>query len=387
MDNYALPSEVDRIATQEEPVVRNLRITQSYYEISTAFARRNGPLANWCTFATWASKQAGQTIRGEDLSDALAQTLKGLPELTMAAQVIADAGGAGFQQDVEQLAALLQKNLDLPASIARASAAVATGNQKVYAEIGREFARFLAEFSNDRAYDAEKIAAFCHSLRPGDPPEGQHYLREAFSHYYRSFFVEEEKAKAELCLLATIQIGLHEQTRLQPDIAGAMESALPAPDQFARRLLRRFFPKSEWFIYAFWQLLRWVGRPSRLDAAIQRYHALARQQVRLFLTRHMMTIGLPTEVLPLGGDLHKAYPQKLRQLTNPELLALLNQVDPRSDGLRESGAVDWADFPDRMHFISELFRCYLETPELLQTPFRPDQVDALKNGRLPEGDL
>jgi hypothetical protein len=35
-----------------------------------AMTKRLGPCANWCTFATWASRQAGQTIRGEDLAQA-----------------------------------------------------------------------------------------------------------------------------------------------------------------------------------------------------------------------------------------------------------------------------------------------------------------------------
>jgi hypothetical protein len=59
--------EVDRIAGLENPVIRNLQITQCYYEISQSMARLGGYSANWCTFAAWASKQAGQTIRREDL--------------------------------------------------------------------------------------------------------------------------------------------------------------------------------------------------------------------------------------------------------------------------------------------------------------------------------
>ena len=59
--------EVDRIASLHDPIVRNLQITQCYYEISQSIAPFAGPSANWCAFATWASKQAGQTIRMEDL--------------------------------------------------------------------------------------------------------------------------------------------------------------------------------------------------------------------------------------------------------------------------------------------------------------------------------
>jgi hypothetical protein len=59
--------EVDRIAHLNDPIVRNLQITQCYYEISPSTARITNFSANWCTFAIWASKQAGQTIRQEDL--------------------------------------------------------------------------------------------------------------------------------------------------------------------------------------------------------------------------------------------------------------------------------------------------------------------------------
>src|SRR5215207_3471292 len=59
-------AEVDTIAAFTDPVIRNLHITQSYHELALAMTARTGIAANWCTFATWASKQAGQTIRQED---------------------------------------------------------------------------------------------------------------------------------------------------------------------------------------------------------------------------------------------------------------------------------------------------------------------------------
>src|SRR4026207_824707 len=61
--------EVKRIALMPDPVIRNLRITECYFRLAGAMTQRTGQCANWCTFATWASKQAGQTIRGEDLLD------------------------------------------------------------------------------------------------------------------------------------------------------------------------------------------------------------------------------------------------------------------------------------------------------------------------------
>jgi hypothetical protein len=65
------PEEVRRIAAIADPVLRNLEITYCYFRLSDAFTQRTGQCANWCTFAVWASKQAGRTIRGEDWIDAL----------------------------------------------------------------------------------------------------------------------------------------------------------------------------------------------------------------------------------------------------------------------------------------------------------------------------
>src|SRR5258705_3501994 len=73
MPNARIPalSEVGQIAALADPVVRNLQITQCYHELALVLAERTGPSANWCTFATWASNQAGVTIRKEDLAQAL----------------------------------------------------------------------------------------------------------------------------------------------------------------------------------------------------------------------------------------------------------------------------------------------------------------------------
>src|SRR5215216_1003828 len=68
--------EVRRIVAISNPVIRNLEITQCYSRLAAEFASRSGEGANWCTYATWASRQAGRTIRGEDLRVLLEQKLE-----------------------------------------------------------------------------------------------------------------------------------------------------------------------------------------------------------------------------------------------------------------------------------------------------------------------
>jgi hypothetical protein len=66
--------EVGRIAGLPDPVIRNLLITECYSRLAAAVAAGR-PGASRCTFATWASRQAGRTIRGEDLLGALRREL------------------------------------------------------------------------------------------------------------------------------------------------------------------------------------------------------------------------------------------------------------------------------------------------------------------------
>lgn len=77
----------------------------------------------------------------------------------------------------------------------------------------------------------------------------------------------------------------------------------------------------------------------------------------------------------------------LREITNPELRAFLAGHDPTPDSPLESGAVDWADLPDRLHYIVDLFRCYQEEQALFSPPFTAEQVAVLKTGRVPAGRL
>ena len=389
METCTSVSGVDRIAPLQDPVVRNLQITQSYHEISLAMAARTGACANWCTFATWASRQAGQTIRREDLAGALNHHLQNIPELTEAVADVAQfALAKGARLGRQGIARLVWETVNPTAAMDRAGAAVARGNRKVFAEIGREFARFLDTCLPDSAYDAAHLDNFCATLKPGDPPNGQRYLRQAFARYYQALFEPDPKAKAELILLANIEIGFHEQTRLQPEIAEALEAPVEAPEVFKRRLLEALFPNNGWLGYLGGFFTALTGRPTPLDNAIGHFAARARHFIRLFMTKHLMELGFPKNLhLRLGRDLGARFPDSLTRLANADLIAQLKKIDPTPDSLSETGAIDWADLPDRLHFIADLFRGYQETTELLAPPFQPEQVVALKAGRRPEGAL
>src|SRR5574341_1103433 len=118
-------AEVERIAALGDPVIRNLQITQCYHELSAALTGRTGPEANWCTFATWASKQAGQTIRKEDLRRALESILASAPATTQVAEGAATLEGKlGAAPESQITRALVLRALDPASAIDRSSDAV-----------------------------------------------------------------------------------------------------------------------------------------------------------------------------------------------------------------------------------------------------------------------
>ncbi len=373
MAKFTTIAEVDRIAAMTDPMQRNLQITQSYHELSFLISKRMGICANWCTFATWASRQAGQTIRNEDLLKALENNFAATPAIGQAIYEIAKSTferGAKFEKS--RIEKLVWESLDPKSAMNRASDAVARGNQKVFAEIAREFARFLEICQNDSIFEAENFARFYNTLKPGDPPDGQRFLKQAFNRYYQSFFETDKKKKAEQILLANIEIGFHEQTRLQPEIAEAMEASVVDPKIFKKNLLNSLFPNQNWMVSVGSIFRNFFDLPTPLDIATEKFASEARHQIRLFLTRNFMELGFPKGVrLHLGKDLQANFPRDLEKLADPDLVDFLKKLDPTFDNLSETGTVDWANLDDRLHFIADLFRCYQEAPDLFSPPLEP----------------
>ncbi len=282
------------------------------------------------------------------------------------------------------LSALWQA-LNPAAAFQRTSEAVAAGNVKVFAEIGYEFARFLALFEAGMP-DADALAAFCSELRPGEPPDGQDWLKRSFTHYHRGLAEPDAKVRAELLLLANLEIGFHEQTRLQPEIVAAMNAPVYDPAALRRRLLDELFPNPAARLRLF--VLRLAGRARSLLQARDRLAEELQRLGHLVITEHLMTLRLAGgRLLRLGQDLQAQFPLPLQQIVLAELAALLKQVDPTPDSTAGTGALDWGRLPDRMHFIADLFRAYHLDATLFDPPFTSEQVQAIKAGRVPAGPL
>jgi hypothetical protein len=363
--------DLRRIAELEAPILRNLLITQRYYDLSRGLTRVLGPAsANWSTFATWASKTAGQSIREEEIPPELIEFLKREARLETRLERFYAALGP---------LARFAPRLD-PFELARAiirevARQIAEGNLRVFAELAPLFAELTARFGDGRGSEQE-LAAFLANLEPG-PAEhgGQDALKAAFQSYFSAHQLENHSERIELILLGNVRIGLHEQTRLQPNIAGALD----AP--FSESVYERFGAAGPKFLH----------RPLR---------ALLRFGVRLFAgellddwqrlaTRLLMKLAAPNgDEIPLGRDLPpERFDPLLARLTNPELVAFLGRYDSDLTTTRGSAAVNWTILEDRMRFIGELFRVSQRDPSWFEQPFSESQRRDIEAGRVPPGPL
>jgi hypothetical protein len=382
------PADIQRIANLADPVLRNLQITQTYHELASDLRTVTGAGANWCTFATWASKQAGQTIRHEDLARAAMMLLRISPAIESAMdRIAARAAQLGQDLDRARLRDTLFTAVGLRPAVVRAGEAVARGNLKVFAELGPIFVRYVDTFAPDQSFDAGKTARFAESLLPGEPPDGQGYLREAFTTYAQARFATDAIAQAQLQFHATVLIGAHEQVRLQPDIVAALDAPFTeSVEDTRRRILSVVLPG---FVVSLrYRLSRLLGRTLPLDHELDQLIEAVRTGLRELTSRFLMTLRLPDgKNLRLGRDLRTTFAPSLQQVHDAKLRELIARFDATPDSLDDTGARDWADFADRMHFILDYFRCYAEHANLFAPPFTAAQTDAIKRGRKPEGPL
>lgn len=322
--------EVRAICLIENAILRNLRITECYQRLSVSFAERVGPGSNWCTFATWASRQAGCTIRGEDIIDRVITSRT--PRLWRA---LLHAGLLDPRTPLGWIVKHVHTPFD---AVERASRSVATGNLKVFEEIGEVFAQSLQN--------------------PGFEPT-QPLLREAFNHYRDAQVEADPIRRACLILFGNLKCGWHEQTRLQPEIAEAMKAPLGTLND----LTRRFLP--------------FLRRP------VKRLTSLIEDLNCHIVTQGFMSLKLPgPRRLHLGRDLDHPIPACFDGIDQDPLILQFSTAGHGGDG-----AENWTDLAQRMRYIARLFRCFHEDASLFEAPFSPEQRARMAAGHLPDGVL
>lgn len=371
------PMDVATIAAQADPALRNVMITQGYQDLARAMRGSGGAGANWCAFATWASRQAGRSIRGEDLKRALRARLEATTELRPLMHAVLMAQGTTAAANVHGLLGVIADAVEYEGVLRRSAEAVAEGNRKVFAEIGALFAGFVHARASG---DPDAMHRFLDSMPQGDPPDGQGMLREAFAAYIAGASASDPQ-RAQLFHYANLLIAYHEQVRLQPQIMAAMNASFDA-DVVRDRLVAALLPSR-------WRRIRRAisglfGHRPPLDLALDRLLGSVQGVVRQLLTANAMTLELPDgTAVRLGRDLQATHAPILAEITHDKLTDLIRRLNPTPDSLAGSGARDWGVLEQRLHFVAELFRCHYEADMLFNAPFTAEQLASLRAGRMP----
>jgi hypothetical protein len=197
---------------------------------------------------------------------------------------------------------------------------------------------------------------------------------------------EDDIEKARLVLLGNCQIGLHEQTRLQPQIKAAMDAPIDV-------ILRKHLHQS---------LGTGAGRGvlDRLVVAVEtplgELTEIVQDLWERIATRYMMSLALPGgSELPLGRNIPKDaasqafLPSALQNISAPDDLVLLIKQFDRARGATDvgSGSIDWRVLEDRMNFIVNLFRSRQLHKPLLEQPFSDAQRALIEQDQVPGPEL
>ena len=359
--------DVEAIQVMDNLILRNLKITQSYYRLAEEMKSFGwGENVSWLSFGAYASKTAGYSIRHELLPDDLERVFRSFYLYRRMMRLL-----RRFLVSVDER----NQEMDVISQIlAGISLCISEGNLLVFAELAPAFNELAAGFAGDDDYDEEKLARYLTRFEPGAVEEGgQEYCIEAFGAYYEAKFTADPDDKAELVFLANMLVGLHEQTRLQPKIAEAM--TMPVDEVMGEQV----------------QMITPLG--NRISGWLHKaVLGISRRVFAGIATQLFMSIYLPTGELRLGSDVkpstrNKAFPSELQEIQSQRVQQILGRYDRSGDTLHRSRADDWSDLDDRRNFIVDLFRSYQQVPALFEPPFNPEQMADLDGGRIPEGEL
>lgn len=376
-------AQAHAISAMTDPVLRNLKITQSYHDLKVAltclFGAKN---VTWCAYATWASKTAGIFIRGEEVPQLVHDWFKGVHQLQAAIDQMNKAlerlhPGAGLDRSIF--------TSSIEVAIRDVTKHVGQGNHLVFQELAPLYAAWLATWKEiPPAFDRREIDAFiAEHFREGPVDEGgQDLLIQAFRAYYDAMLEEDGGRKAQQILLANALVGYHEQTRLQEPIISALDA--PLVDIFLANARAHACGELPSFLH------------SALDPIInEMLRPLAKQMETVWhriSTRFLMTLTIPGATLDLGKDVPSLsaagmFPAELETVTYPPLVEIFAKLDRTPDTVAGSAATSWGELGDRMNFIVDFFRAHQQDQALYDHPFTDEQVAAIREGSMPSGEL
>lgn len=322
-------AEIAEVIARPDRIQRNLGVTEIYHRLANALVDRLGrPDLTWCAFATWASATAGTMIAMRGLPAAFRGLLEGSDDYQRHAPHVRHVlDHTTIMQAAEQVARQISDSLS-------------DGNTLVFSELAPAFVALL----DDEPFPLDTSG-----------PDRSNPLAEPFARYRRALADPDPVRSAQDILAANVLAVHHEQQRLQPYIAAALDASLLevyhelTEHALSGRLAHDLEPHLSPVLKA-------------IDNAWDRA-----------LTRHATTLLTPGQVLFLGRDVPPLsdgtlFPTALAMLVDPDPAELIRRFD-RSDGtLIGSAAADWAVLEDRMNYIVNLFRSRQQDATLLQLP-------------------
>jgi len=355
--------DIDAIYTVVDDTRRNLLITQSYCELSHRMRALVGPDGTWCTFSTWSSRTIGYFIRG-DLDPLTEYRLQRMPRWL---RPVARPPTRLFNRIVSR-----SRHRAGPRLLAR-------GNREIFAEIAREFARFVDTFEDPArrtpaawtSYRTNIVAAPATDLFPAAPVE---LMRDGFAAYFDAILEPDAKRRAELVLRGNILLADYEQRRVDPIVRAAL-SLFPSrllnddPDDPELLTIR---DKKPWALQDTGRIRTWI------DETYGR-----------FVTRWRMAIVLPageplpthSELIRVGVGLPKPvkgaglYGAQLADLSLAPAAAAFDQHDRAHGDYRAAGARSWRHLADRMNCIVNVFRARQDRALLYEIePLTPEEL-------------
>jgi hypothetical protein len=307
-----------------DPVVRNHRINQRYFQIATAlqhciFPQGHAPVANWYHFATWASVSAGDVINGKKFTphasyDSYFWNAHQAGRIT-ASELYRDRK----IDDLFQLANVAMKKTGVNQWTAMSDyfdeqkVIFAETNYEIAAEMIPIGDAFLTAFCDTSSLDfkqkTRKDQDFFALFNPNES-----VLAKAFRHYRDAMLEADPKIKIEKALLASIEQVFFEQTRVQKNLYHSLNSPLEPTGLLGSRVLTM----SAGFFFG--------DQGVRMIRDL-RVHALA---------------------------------PELKEFITPELRAIFSSLglSPDDPGSIHSGSAcrDWSSLHCRKRFLAPLFR-------------------------------
>jgi hypothetical protein len=359
------------IAAMEDPVLRNLWITQRYHDLAVELRDAGaGEEATWCAFAVWASKTAGATIRKE-LLPAKAQRLLFDNEVTQAALHT-------FRERVARDIWALFAHEPLGRAVAKVTAdissAIADGNVLVFAELAPLFSALVAARRGPSASSpddlVQALAPSISSLEASGVDTAA--VRAAFDAYAQA--LTSAKDRPALVLAANTLAVAHEQQRLQP----AIQSALNAP---ISDTLKEIIEHDLLAHISSSHVRRVLGHlDDEVCAKLDEAWDTALTEAIMQLITAVETFDLRRDVPAIDGVL---FPPALSDLTGTAAEKVVSAWDRTGGTGKPSGAGDWCELKDRMNFIVNLFRSRQRDAALFDPPFSPEQLAVMAQAKVP----